>query len=171
MSTRIWHLTISIFAGLVPSATHYRVYLTNPEGEETVIDHVMSAREVKEANLVSIAEGFGVCFKQGDRTTGFNSEDNAREAGIAAFRSHQDRKEEDLLLEGSSCVASPQKPLVGPFGLMGELLQIWEEFDRIDGWDGGEKKRADELDAAWMEAIKKHSFVWRGERGESDANL
>lgn len=153
---RIWHLSLSSFAGIVSGASHYHVCLCSPDRStpDVYMSREMTTKEIRDENRASWKQGFGAPFRQGAETNSFSSEESAIQAGVEYFKSQSGATSDDLLLLGNSCVTSPQRPLVGPTTLLSRLSKIWEEFDRIDGWDGGENKRADELDKEWSQALE-----------------
>jgi hypothetical protein len=112
---RRYHLTLSSFAGIVFSASHWwcRIRWVDDEGEDQEMD----------------AE-----HGRGDSRTGrFETQAAARSAGLRLVRKIASGFY--VVTEGSNAIIDPQPVLSAPGNLKRRLNLLYRKFEDLDGWD------------------------------------
>lgn len=112
---RRYHLSLSSFAGIVFSASHWwcRVRWTDDSGR----DHEADAE----------------CGRGDQRTGRFATKAAARSAGLRLIRRIADGYY--VVTEGSDAVIDPQPVLSAPGNLKQRLNTLCRKFEKLDGWE------------------------------------
>ena len=112
---RRYHLTLSSFAGVVFSASHWwcRIRWTDDDGKGQEMDAERG---------------------RGDERTGrFDTQAAARSAGLRLVRKIAEGYY--VVTEGSAAVIDPQPVLSAPGNLKQRLNTLYRKFDKLDGWE------------------------------------
>lgn len=150
----VWYLEISSFAGIVPHAHHYRGRLVNSDTATKIdIDRPMTEKERIKENREA---GF-VCFTEGNMTGSFYSVDSLKKAAVDRFRCVAE--EGDILLEGRLCVCDPQEPLCGPSEWISSALELWNCWEKIDGWGQIRRRKDDPKEAEALRISKEWDLL------------
>ena len=153
----IAHLEISTYQGISIGAIHWYAKLKIEDesekwGSKSIeIERKMSAKEAKIANKELQARGFlSDRYKPGSLTNGFNTEEDAIQAGIQKFKSHYKGV---LFLGDNCCVSAWKRVLFYPdikeiSSLAIQMNAISDEFIKNNGYEG-DKSIAEKLDSKW----------------------
>jgi len=138
-------------------AEHFYGKLQVEKPEETVeLEHKMSAKMAKYMNKKDGTESF--CrYKAGDMTNRFDTEEEVIMFGLMYFKT---RFPKGILIQGDNCSRSAMYPVI----YAPEELQLWmnkanklvKEWNDIDGYDGSQSKRAEQIDNEWYKMIKPY---------------
>lgn len=151
----IGHLDITSWRGISIGAVHWYVSIIIDEGDkltETIeLTRPLTSAEAKALNVERAARGYFSRHKAGDKTTGFNTEEDAINTGIQYFKAHYT----GVLLDGDyACYSAWKKVIVYPnefAPLVKEMNDLADRFQKLNGYECDRKhaKLVERLDQRW----------------------
>lgn len=152
--TRLITLSISTYIGTSFLATHYygRLYNTADDEYSSIdVERPMTHREIVAANKEA---GHSVC-ERGDMTSRLLSEDEVHKVAIKWYKAHSDAFDDAVLLEGHFASCDPKKAIAGPPDIVARINSLWEAWETMNGWDGGNRIGARAVAKVWDELMKE----------------
>lgn len=145
-------LNVTTWQGISIGAVHWyaKLYYEVDNKLETVeITRKMPAKEARERSKQAKEEGYrSTLYRAGEETEGFNTEQEAIQAGIDYFKKHFD----GVLYLGEYASCSAWKRVIywkePHAALVKEMNEISDKFIAVDGYEGDEKE-AEKLDKQW----------------------
>jgi|FAXJ01.1.fsa_nt_gi hypothetical protein len=147
-------LEISTYIGNSPGAIHYygRLWIqdvddTNPNRDDVQIKltRKLTGKEVRAENL----EAGYTRVRKGSTTEGFMTRGEVITAGLKHFKSHY----QGVLIEGQYACLSAWQNLIywSPCfdKIATEMNALAKEFQSLNGYEGDEEKRVEQLDKRW----------------------
>lgn len=146
-------LEISSWAGTSIGAEHYYGRLMGYADNKITYVELKKTLTQREADCLNKKDESYVKLKQGDESTRFNSKKEIREKAIEIWKQHFPYDE--FLLEGRFAVCNPQKCLVAPDGLKDKINSLYEEQERIGGYERS-PKRTEEIYREYTKLIAEY---------------
>lgn len=129
-----YYLTLSTWAELVPFASHYYGRITYKE------DGVRKEVDVGE----------------GGKSLRYANKKNLMRAAKRWFQKNTDAG--SFMTLGSSSMLDPQKIIAGPEELTKTANRIWQDFEKLNGWDAPKDKwhEVQNLCNQWDQVLQNH---------------
>lgn len=159
----IGHLDVSTWAGISIGAVHWYCSIVVDDGDTEVerleLERPLTAKEAATMNKEARAQGYlSKMYSAGNKTRGFNTEEEAKAAGIKYFMS----KYRGVLFDsGHACWSAWKKAIHYPIELhtlIQEMNALADKFQALNGYEckKDKMKMVERLDDRWR---KKYEAV------------
>jgi len=144
---KIIYLNISSYRGTCLGATHYYGHLTSRSPDYKNIE-LQKPMTQKECDALNAKDKHNMIYEPGDVSGRFNSSSEVIKFAISIWKTFF--PDGEILMEGSSAVADPQKILIAPEPFFVKGNSLYQRAKKIGFWGYNEtemKKIAKEWDA------------------------
>lgn len=171
--TTLWNINITSFRGMGGMAMHYYASV-NKSGVKLRVEQIMSAQLAAALNELDESCGRIVMNKEGAETNRFNTEEEARAAGLCVWNAL--KEEGDGVLFGSTTDHIPWKPdFYGPEEFVEYCNDMWVIAKELNWWDGSMGDAFTELNDIWKNALMERwgyttgdTYEWETRADEHD---